>query len=305
MVRTCDGVHRLLVLHVPPRTFKSYEEKRLHAKRQATYQDDSKGNFEPGVRVRWDLMEPYASEEDKEWLGQMQNGGVPLKLHKRPQAYYRAKNYKSYEEHKEKGDAEMQRMLARGVIEGPLHYRPWVVNPMGGIWKPDKGKWRTIHDLTASGVNGSMQVSTCSYDMLDEVLKDQETSCYMIGWDVKDAFFNQGRRQEHCDYMGSESDGEFYRHRSRVFGVTDGPEHQQRSSKLLQTTLNAKRESGGWPDIRNSGVFMDDGHGLARGSAPVEDLQHQYDRMMDYFGELGFDDSHSKREGPRKVKSHM
>jgi hypothetical protein len=50
---------------------------------------------------------------------------------------------------------------------------------------------------------------------------------------------------------------------------------------------------------------MDDGHGLAKGSAPAEELQNQYDRMMDYFGELGFDDSQAKREGPRKVKSYM
>ena len=141
------------------------------------------------------------------------------------------------------GEKELQRMVERGVLEGPLHYRPWVVNPMGGVWQPEKGKWRTIHDLTASGVNGATIPSTCKYDMLEEVIKLQTADCWMFGWDLKDAFFNQGRLQEHSDYMGtySTSTGEFYRHRYSTFGGTDGP---QKSADILDDFFQDTERGG-------------------------------------------------------------
>ena len=305
VVRTWDGVHRLLVLHVPPRKFTCSEARQEHALRQATYQDDRQGNYSPGVRVRWDELRPLVEGDDVEWLDTMTTGGVPLQLHTRPAPYHRRGNFKSYEEHRDKGDAELRRMLERGVIEGPLLYRPWVVNPMGGVWQEEKGKWRTIHDLTASGVNDATQASTCQYDMLEDVLQEQTPGCYMIGWDLKDAFFNQGRRQEHCDYMGTETGGEFYRHRSTVFGGTDGPEHQQRTSNLWKRALNKKGQEGGWPDIRNTAAFMDDGHGIAPSSLTLANVQQQFTNMMEFFGDMGFADSEHKRVCPTTLKSYV
>ena len=40
----------------------------------------------------------------------------------------------------------------------------WVVNPMGGVWQPEKEKWRTIFDLTASGANDCLLPLECKYD---------------------------------------------------------------------------------------------------------------------------------------------
>ena len=178
--------------------------------------------------MNWDMFLPHLDEEDVAWVEQVRHGGIPLQLHHRPAAYFNNKNYGSYEQHEEKGHAELERMVERGVLEGPLLYRPWVVNPMGGVWQEEKGKWRTIHDLTASGVNGATIPSTCAYDMLEDVLKAQTPDCWMIGWDLKDAFFNQGRLQEHADYLDSfcTTTGKFYRHRYSTFGGTDGPKNQ-------------------------------------------------------------------------------
>jgi hypothetical protein len=38
---------------------------------------------------------------------------------------------------------------------------------MGGVWQPEKEKWRTIFDLTASGVNDCLLPLECKYDTLD------------------------------------------------------------------------------------------------------------------------------------------
>ena len=110
----------------------------------------------------------------------------------------------------------MRRLLDRGVLEGPLHYRPKVVNPQGGVWQEDKQKWRTIFDLTASGVNEALLPQVCSYDMLEDMLPKQLVGGRMFGWDLADAFFNSGRWAEHADYMGLEDTESrcFYRFRS-------------------------------------------------------------------------------------------
>ena len=118
-------------------------------------------------------------------------------LNERPAQYWRVRgNYGSYVEHKEKGAEGLLRLRKRGVREGPLHYRPWVVNPMGGVWQPEKEKWRTIFDLTASGVNDCLLLLECKYDTLDVMLPEQTTDAWQFGWDLKDAFFNTGRWAE-------------------------------------------------------------------------------------------------------------
>jgi hypothetical protein len=104
----------------------------------------------------------------------MQGEGQPMLLNERPAQYWRVRgNYRSYVEHKEKGAEELLRLRKRGVLEGPLRYRPWVVNPMGGVWQPEKEKWQTIFDLPASGVNDCLLPLECKYDTLDVMLPEQ------------------------------------------------------------------------------------------------------------------------------------
>ena len=110
-------------------------------------------------------------------------------------------NYRSYYDHSDLSDADIQRQLDAGWLEGPLHYTPWVVNPQAGIYLPEKDKYRPVMDCTRSGLNASLRPSTCKYDMLEDVLRLQTPDCLNSGFDLKDAFYNWPRRQEHCDYL--------------------------------------------------------------------------------------------------------
>jgi len=112
--------HRLLVLRVPKGNM-GVDQRREHARLQATYQDDERGNYSPGMRVQWDLWKPYLTGEDLAWVEQMQCGGQPMLLSERPAQYWRTKgNYGSYVEHKEKGARELLRLRERGVLQGHL-----------------------------------------------------------------------------------------------------------------------------------------------------------------------------------------
>eukprot|EP00959_Pyramimonas_sp_CCMP1952_P407211 8534327-Pyramimonas_sp.AAC.1 len=100
-----------------------------------------------------------------------------------PAPYFRGDNFLSYDEHPERAAQDFEKMLQRGVLEGPLHYRPHVVNPMGAIYNAEKDKFRTIHDATASGLNDMVLPDECNYDMLEDALPLQTEACWQAGWD--------------------------------------------------------------------------------------------------------------------------
>ena len=88
---------------------------------------------------------------------------------------------------------EHERMLARGFLEGPLLYVPWIVQSLGGVWKRDKEKWRTIVDATSSGVNPACVPVECRYDMLTDAVKGMKPGCRLSYFDLTDAFLNWPR----------------------------------------------------------------------------------------------------------------
>jgi hypothetical protein len=302
--------HRLLVLHVPPKGMDA-EQKKQHASRQATYHDDIFGNFTPGMRVKWDNWLQFLPEgsEEAAWVQQMQHGGLPIMMSSRPPRYHRqAGNYGSYTEHAEKGAAELKRCKARGAVEGPLHFRPWVVNPQGGVWQEEKAKWRTIYDLTKSGVNEVTLPLDCKYDMLNDMLPEQTPACKMHGWDLADAFFNIGREERFCDYLGLQDTktGEFYRFRFALFGGSDCPSYQQHFSKVLAKVLDTAGASRGWSATKCTAVFMDDGHGVQPADLPQAEAEEQYAAMMAFMNDvLGVQDSAKKRELPNTKKAYI
>jgi hypothetical protein len=59
-----------LVLRVPAGKM-SKDQRWEHARKQATHQDDERGNYSPGMRVQWVLWKPYLSGEDLAWVKQM------------------------------------------------------------------------------------------------------------------------------------------------------------------------------------------------------------------------------------------
>jgi len=50
VVYTTDGMHRMLVLKVPPRKFNGPQQRYEHARRQMTFHDTGDGLYAPGVR---------------------------------------------------------------------------------------------------------------------------------------------------------------------------------------------------------------------------------------------------------------
>eukprot|EP00959_Pyramimonas_sp_CCMP1952_P219284 4584876-Pyramimonas_sp.AAC.1 len=91
-----DGAWELLPLRVPPKN-QTPEERVVHARRQATYQDDEQGNYVPGMRVHWARWEPYLEGEDLEWVKAMARGGAPMLFSEQPALYWRQRgNYTSY-----------------------------------------------------------------------------------------------------------------------------------------------------------------------------------------------------------------
>jgi len=308
-LRSLDGAHRLLVLKVPPRSFPDNESRWQHARHQATYQDDEYGRFKPGHRVDWGRWAQDAEPADREWLEGMNSaGGAPISLTATPPRYFRGGNYPSHREMPERADQDFANMLQRGVLEGPLHYRPWVVNPMGAVYLPEKDKFRTIHDCTASGLNDHVLPDECRYDMLEDALPLQTPSCWQAGWDLSDAFYHQHRLQEHCDLLGVYHKGEFYRFRFSPFGLSDCPTLQQRFSNILKRTANrVGRERGpakGWPDVTTTAVFMDDGHEVAPSTVTQAEATRQFERKMAYLAELGIAESAKKRVLPTTIKSY-
>jgi hypothetical protein len=155
---------------------------------------------------------------------------------------------------------------------------------MGGVWQPEKEKWRTIFDLTASRVNDCLLPLECKYETLDVMLPEQMPGAWQFGWDLEDAFFNTGRWAEHADYMRLQDTetGEFYRHKFALFGGSDCPAHQQWFSKVLTTVLNKAGVSRVWADSKNTAVFMDDGHGVQPEALSEAQAISQYEAMIKF-----------------------
>jgi hypothetical protein len=248
--------------------------------------------------------------DDKEFIKQMQMGGIPMNFTTPPLPFHR-RNYKSYLEQSDRGHADLLRQVAAGFVEGPLHYIPRVVSPQGGIYNPVKDKWRTTHDLTASGVNPCIAPHECRYDLMDGVVAIMTPSGWQVGWDLTDAFFNCPRLQQHCDYLGLECGvtGEFYRHRWSVFGGTDCPWIQQRFGEILKKTLNQQGlllpPAAGWPDTTIIGVFLDDAHGVQDASLSLPEATKQFGNMLEYMSALGVQDAVKKRVWPCKSKAYI
>ena len=115
--------------------------------------------------------------------------GYELLLRQWPERHH-GRHYGGALDHPDKLQAEHERMLARGYVEGPLLYVPHVVQSLGGIWKPDKGKWRTIVDATSSGVNPACLPLECVYDTLADAVAGMAPGCLLSSFDLTDAFLN-------------------------------------------------------------------------------------------------------------------
>lgn len=87
MVRTVDGVHRLLVLKVPPRGVTCGEARKEHASRRTKYRDHAHGSFVLQLRVKEAFTKSLSSIHEESHGNDYLNGGRPIHLVERPARY--------------------------------------------------------------------------------------------------------------------------------------------------------------------------------------------------------------------------
>ena len=142
-------------------------------------------------------------------------------------------------DHPDKLQAEHERMLELGYVEGPLLYRPHIVQSLGGVWNDARQKWRTIMDATSSGVNPACQPLPVKYDMLGDALAKLTPGCLMSTFDKTDAFLHWPYDQEHAELMGyADINKEYFRYRYMAFGVSQSPYFQQKWGLELKRIVN-------------------------------------------------------------------
>ena len=315
VVYSLDGWHRELVLAVPPPEL-SESELLEHASRQATFHDDQYGRFQPGLRVRDQLVldvPPAEREFAEQYLW-----GYPLALLQQPHAYNRG-NYSSYDiEHGLRSVADLDRQLQLGYIEGPLHYAPRIINPQGGVYLAHKDKYRPVLDCSVSGLNGLLAPQECKYDMFEDMLARVHPDDSQSGFDLKDAFYNWPRVQRECDLLGLQGPpgrAGYYRYRFTSMGLADSPSLQQRWMRIIQGMMNSElstlcqqqrstRPHSG-RDAEVAATFVDDAHALH----PVEyndtEKQQQFDLLIDFLQRYNIVDSPAKREPPQNPKVYV
>jgi len=136
-------------------------------------------------------------------------------------------------------DKDIQRLRQEGFAEGPLHYVPHVVLPMGAVYLPEKEKFRLVMDATRAGVNDAQVPLETKYDLLEDVLPLLRPGDKLSKVDMTDAFFHWATRQQDCDLQGIKSQkGEYYRMRYTYFGSVNSPHVQMKWAKVIKVIVN-------------------------------------------------------------------
>ncbi|KAK3270083.1 hypothetical protein CYMTET_21507 [Cymbomonas tetramitiformis] len=267
-----------------------------------TYHDTADGLYEPGVRYSELLYEHFLPSEQS--LLEGCRSGHRMSFVSKPPRFHRD-NHPSCYEFADRSQEDLERSARAGVLEGPLHYEPWSVTQIGSIYIPEKDKFRNVWNGRSSGVNRSMAPASARYDYLEDILSLQTPGCYMSGWDLKDAFWNNPRWQPHCDYMGVEFPvtKDFYRARYDMFGFADAPQHQADMARVLKRYLNATVHSDGRSQC--TGIFVDDGHTVHDSTLGVDEATARTEEELTALERMGIRVSKHKTQYPSTVKDYI
>jgi len=277
----------VLTLHVPKRN-EPFDM--AHALAQASFQDEGE-IFVKGLRVQRErLRELGVPDADVDKL----YSGYELALTQWPGRFH-GRNYGGAVEHPDKLSAEIARMLEAGYIEGPLAYVPHVVQGMGGVWKEDKQKWRTIMDATSAGVNPCSAHLGAQYDMLEHVLAGLRPSQLMSGLDLTDAFCNWPYTPTHSEFWGfrDQQSGDYYRYRFMAFGGCQSPSVQQHWARIIKGLINkfglqhCEPRVAALPGFCCTGAYLDDFHLHHSIDASPEDARQQFRSVLLLLDSLG------------------
>ena len=303
---------QLLTLHVPPRGV-PYND--MHAALQASYRDDGAhftgASGHGGLRVNCArLLELGAPPEE---VARIQRG-YKVALHTEPPRFH-GRNYGGALDFPEKIAEETERMVAQGFVEGPLLYTPHIVQPLGGVWKEEKQKWRTIVNGTGSGVNPCSLNLGCTYDMLSDVLAPLVPGARMSCFDLTDAFLNWPYTEDHAELWGFQDpgSGDYYRYRFMAFGGRQSPSVQQRWARILQGIVNrhglrycpAGSRAASYDGFRCTGAYVDDFFMQHNPDLTQEEADLQYESVLKLLEYLQFQYKPSKNVRPTTSAEYL
>jgi len=293
---------RTLVLHPPAHQSDAMGYDESHASRQASFHDDAHGVMHEGRRAN--LLELAALGAPADELRRLAHG-YDIALREWP-AQYHGRHYGGALDHPDKLQAEHERMAGRKWVEGPLLYTPHVVQSLGGVWKEDKGKWRTIVDATSSGVNPASVPLSVKFDMLSDGIEAMEPGCLLSGFDATDAFLNWPYSQDMSDLMGyRDARGDYHRYRFMGFGACQSPFWQQRWGGIIRKILNThglkycKGAAADYSTFTCAMCYVDDFACVHTGAAtdPVI-AREQFESVLRVLKDIGIEEKVSKRNYP-------
>lgn len=124
-------------------------------------------------------------------------------------------------------------------MEGPLPYKPYLINPLGCIIKPN-GKIRNVVDASKTGLNECLRKLFVRYSSVADAIKYMVPNCYISKIDLADAFFVRPVDSTECDFLGlkHETTGDYYRYRFMPFGVASSPWSMQRLAVEIKRIVN-------------------------------------------------------------------
>ena len=270
-----------------------------HARRQASVNDDGVIH-RSALRVNVEALRRHGAPDAE--LARVLDG-YEVALHTEPRRYH-GRNYGGALEHPDKVAAETQRMVEQGFVEGPLLYTPHIVQGLGGVWKPEKDKWRTIVNGTSSGVNPASIPLGAEYDMLADVLGPLRPGMRLSGFDITDAFLNWPYTQEDSDLWGFRTVDGYFRYRFMAFGGSQSPSVQQRWARIFKAIINqhglkhCTGRAADYSTFRCTGAYLDDFNMQHAAELTDEECLEQYHSVLALLRELGVDYKPSKNVLP-------
>lgn len=208
----------------------------------------------------------------------------------------------------------MDRQVKRGWLEGPLLYKPVVIQPLKTILKqePTRLKVRNVLDGTRSGVNEAQAHLPVQYDLLDDLLPELTPGCWQSKFDLADAFLHWPMHAGDCDWFGVQhpQTHEYFRYRFLVFGSSQSPSVQQAWARTIKSLVNKhglKYCAPGSPAadyslFKCTAAFLDDFHCRHDTSLSAAQAAEQSRSVLCFLGQdLGLEIKESKTEGPSKA----
>jgi hypothetical protein len=112
-------------------------------------------------------------------------------------------------------------LLAAGAVR-QVSARPTVVNPLNAVPKPRQpGKYRLILDLRY--VNQYVYCRKFKFEKLTDVEQIFQPNDFLVSADLTNSYWQLRMREDACEYLGFEWEGQYYVFTVLPFGLVSAP----------------------------------------------------------------------------------